>query len=82
MQDCIDDILPLIFSEIDDNTLEYNEHPFFIKFGESFETVEKMLTDIGLNLFDIEEVEKGDETPIDDFIDSIENNDDDFDAGF
>ena len=83
MQDCIDGILPMMFSEIDDNTLEYNNRPFFISFGTEFEVIEKMLGELGLKFFEIEEVEKGDETPIDDFINSIENNeDDDFDPGF
>ena len=30
MQDCIDGIVPLIFSEIDEETLELDEKPFYI----------------------------------------------------
>ena len=80
MQDCIDGILPMIFSEIDDDTLEFDEKPFFLKFGTSLSKIEEIFKQIGLELFEMEEVERGDETPIDDFIDSIsDNNDDDFD---
>ena len=39
MQDCIDGIIPLIFSEIDEETLMYLDKPFFIHFGLSFEEV-------------------------------------------
>jgi hypothetical protein len=82
MQDCIDGIIPLIFSEIDDDTLVYDEKPFFIRFGTEFEEVEKILTSIGLSFFEIEEVEKGDDSAIDNLIDSMdefENDEDDFD---
>jgi hypothetical protein len=82
MQDCIDGIIPLIFSEIDDDTLVYDEKPFFIRFGTEFEEVEKILTSIGLSFFEIEEVEKGDDSAIDILIDSMddfENDENDFD---
>ena len=71
MQDCIDDILPLIFSEIDEETLEYEEKPFFLKFGEPMEEVEKKIKAIQLESFDKREVEKGDESAIDNLINSI-----------
>lgn len=77
MQDCIDGIIPLIFSEIDEDTLEYNEKPFFIHFGTTFAEVENMLSAVGITFFEIEEVEKGDESAIDNLIDSMDENDED-----
>ncbi len=71
MQDCIDGILPLIFCEIDENTIEYNEAPFFIRFGESFDEVENKLKSIGLNFFELYDIEKGDSSAIDTLIDNI-----------
>ena len=73
MQDCIDGIIPLIFSEIDENTLILDEKPFFIRFGESFSNVENMLKKIGLEFYEIYEIEKGDNTAIDDLINKLEN---------
>lgn len=81
MQDCIDGIIPLIFSEIGEDTIEVYGHPLFFRFGEKYSTIEKTLSDLGLELYDIENVEKGDESPIDNLIDNIDliNNDDDLD---
>lgn len=82
MQDCIDGIIPLIFSEIDEKTLELDEKPFFIKFGESFDVVKEKLEKIGLEFFEIYEIEKGDDSAIDALIDNLEdenNDDNDFD---
>ena len=81
MQDCIDGIIPLIFSEIDDETLMLNEKPFFLPFGVTFEEVERALNAVNISFFDIEEVEKGDESAIDDLINSIDD-DDNFDENF
>ena len=84
MQDCIDGIIPLMFSEIDENTLLLDDKPFFLKFGTSFDEVEEKLKSIGISFFDIEEVEKGDDSAIDNLINSIdegdgEEDDDNFD---
>lgn len=76
MQDCIDGITPLIFSEIDESTLMIGDTPFFLNFGEPISSVEEKLKAVGSELIEKEDVEKGDETPIDDLIDSIDNNDD------
>lgn len=73
MQDCIDGIIPLIFSEIDEETLELDDKPFFIRFGESFNNVEEKLKKIGLEFFEIYEVEKGDSTIIDNLINSLDS---------
>lgn len=83
MQDCIDGITPLIFCEIDENTIELDEKPFFLRFGEPFEEVEQKLLKIGLNIIDLVEVERGDGNVIDTLIDNIsvsgEDDDDIFD---
>ena len=76
-QDCIDGIMPLIFSEIDDKTLEIGEVPFFLNFADPIETVKEKLSAINCELYDIEEVEKGDESAIDALIDAMDNNDED-----
>lgn len=81
MQDCIDGIIPLIFSEIDEETLELDEKPFFIKFGESFNDVQEKLEKAGLEFFELYEIEKGDDSAIDALINDLdsedENNEDD-----
>lgn len=81
MQDCIDGIIPLIFSEIDEETLELDEKPFFIKFGESFNDVQEKLEKVGLEFFELYEIEKGDDSAIDALINDLdsedENNEDD-----
>lgn len=74
MQDCIDRIIPLIFSEISEKTIEYNDGPLFLMFGERIENIKNILESINIKLFDFETVEKGDESTIDDLIDSIDNN--------
>lgn len=81
MQDCIDGIIPLIFSEIDEETLELDEKPFFIKFGESFNDVQEKIEKVGLEFFELYEIEKGDDSAIDALINDLdsddENNEDD-----
>ena len=82
MQDCIDGIIDMMFSEIDDETLEIDECPFSLKFGEDFESVSQKLEKAGISLFDIEDIDNVTESAIDDLINSIDNNnegeDDDF----
>lgn len=83
MQDCIDGIIPLIFSEIDENTLMYNDSPFHIHFGTPFSKIENIFMLMGLNFFEIEEVERGDESAIDNLIDSMDTSlNDDYDDNF
>lgn len=79
MQDCIDGIIPLIFCEIDEETIIIDEKPFFIRFGETYENVEKILEKAGLSFFDIEIVEKGDDSMIDELINSLDDDEDNFD---
>jgi hypothetical protein len=79
MQDCIDGIIPLIFCEIDEETIIIDEKPFFIRFGETYENVEKILEKAGLSFFDVEIVEKGDDSMIDELINSLDDDEDNFD---
>jgi hypothetical protein len=84
MQDCIDGIIPLIFSEIDECTLEYADNPFFIRFGESFDEVKEKLEKLNLEILEIEEVKRGDDSAIDALISDLddESEDDDEDDDF
>lgn len=76
MQDCIDGILPLIYTEIDGDALMVNDTPFFLRFGETFDNVIKKLSEFKLEITDLEEVEHGDNTAIGKLIDLMDNNDD------
>lgn len=80
MQDCIDGIIPLIFSEIDEETLELDEKPFYIRFGESFNEVKGKLDKVNLDFFELYEIEKGDDSAIDALINDLgtENEEDDY----
>ena len=85
MQDCIDGIISMFFCEIDDNMLEYNGAPFHLDFGEDMESVLEKFKAIGVELYDLKEVERGDESAIDNLLDSMDNNnndDEDDDIGF
>lgn len=78
MQDCIDGIIPLIYSDIDEDTLEFDNAPFFLPFGIDKDEVDKKISGLGLKFFDLEEVEHGSDSAIDKLIDSMgDNNDDD-----
>ena len=72
MQDCIDGIIPVIFSEISEEAVVYNDAPLFFKFGEEYETVKNVLTSIGLEMYDVELVKTGDESAIDNLIDNMD----------
>lgn len=76
MQDCIDGILPLFFSEIGEGMIEYEGKPLSLKFGEEFEEVVKILSSIGVEITDLEEVEKGDSSAIDDLINAMDDDED------
>lgn len=80
MQDCIDGIIPLIFSEIDEETMELDEKPFYIRFGESFNEVKEKLDKVNLDFFELYEIEKGDDSAIDALINDLEteNEEDDY----
>lgn len=73
MQDCFDRIIPLIFSDISENTIEYNDSPLFFMFGEHIEKVKEVLKSISIEMFDIQEVEKGDDSTIDNLINNIDS---------
>ena len=83
MQDCIDGIMQIIFSELDENTIMMDDTntPFFLMFGEHIDKVRYRLNKIGVSLFEFEEVKAGDEAPIDELIESLgdNNNGEDFD---
>ena len=72
MQDCIDGIIPVVFSEISEDAVVYNDAPLFFKFGEEFENVKSALETLGIEMYDVEEVKKGDESAIDNLINNID----------
>lgn len=72
LQDCIDGIIPMIFSEISEDGLEYNDGPLFFMFGDSYEKIENILQELKIEIYDIEDVKKGDESAIDNLIDNID----------
>ena len=87
MQDCIDGIIPLMFSPIDDKPVMVGDELFKLDFGESTESVKNKLTSIGIDMPEPEIVEHGDETAVDQLMSSIdkidkENNDYDDEFGF
>ncbi len=75
MQDCIDGIMSMFFSEIDDNTLMYKDEPFHLDFGEPMESVIEKMESVGIKLEDIHDVEKGDDSAIDKLLENMDNND-------
>ena len=77
MQDSIDGIIPLCFSEIDDDVIEYHDKPLKFRFGEELETVEMKLNECGLQNLGYEEIKHGDEHLVNDLINNLNNNSDD-----
>ena len=61
MQDCIDGIIPLCFSEIGEDTIEFHHKPLKFRFGEKLETVEMKITECGLLNLGFEEIKRNDE---------------------
>lgn len=61
MQDCIDGILPLCFSELSDESMMKDDKPFSLKFGEEKKTVIGKLKSMDIETYDFEEVEQDDE---------------------
>lgn len=76
MQDCIDGIFPLMFSEIGDDMITFEEKPLFFRFGENFDDIVEKFKKLGLEFFDIEEIENKSDEPIESLINRIGNNDD------
>ena len=68
MQDCFDSIIPLAFSDLDE------EEVIIFNFAETYEEVLNKLHENGSDLTDIETIEHGDETIIDDLIKQIDDN--------
>lgn len=78
MQDCIDGINPLCFSEINENTITINEKPLFFEFGEPYNQVISKLSDIKIEPYEINKINHGDYSAIDNLLDDFsfdDNND-------
>lgn len=80
MQDCIDGIIPLCFSEIDENTIEYDNKPLKFGFGESLAEVEEKIEATPLENIGFEEIKRNDDALVNDLINNLNNNnEEDFD---
>ena len=77
MQDCIDGIIPLCFSEIDENTIFYKDKPLKFRFGEKIETVKMKMETCGIENLGLEEIKRNDENLVNDLINNLNNNADD-----
>ena len=75
MQDCIDGIIPLCFSEIDENTIFYKDKPLKFRFGEKIETVKMKMEACCIENLGFEEIKRNDENLVNDLIDNLNNND-------
>ena len=75
MQDCIDGINPLCFSEINENTIVIDEKPLYFSFGEKFDDILETLSKINIEPFEINNIDHGDYSAIDDFLDNNDDND-------
>jgi len=71
MQDCIDGIIALCFSEIGNNTLYYKDTPLLFRFGEEIDEVHEKMASCGIVSLGIEEVKKGGDEIIDALIDTL-----------
>ena len=80
MQDCIDGTIALCFSEIDENTIYYEDVPLYFNFGEDFESVQNKIKICGFVSDGVKEVIKGSDEIIDNLIDSLGNENDNKDG--
>ena len=74
MQDCIDGIIPLCFSEIDEDTIYYQDKPLKFRFGEDIELVGQKINETGLENLGYEEISRADENLVNDLINNLNNN--------
>lgn len=77
MQDCIDGIIPLCFSEIGDDTILFKDKPLKFRFGEKIETVNMKIEACKLESLGLEEIKRNDENLVNDLINNLNNNDGD-----
>jgi hypothetical protein len=77
MQDCIDGIIPLCFSEIDDETIFFKDKPLKFRFGEKRGTVDMKIEATGLTNLGYEDIKRNDENLVNDLINNLNNNSDD-----
>ena len=71
MQDCFDGIIPIIFSTINEDVLELDDKPFYLMYGEDMDIVTEKIKRLGLEFFDVEELEH-DDTAIDNLINILD----------
>lgn len=57
MQDCIDGIISLAYSNIDEEYLSYDEKPLFFNFGEDYEEVITKLNSLNIQITNEQEID-------------------------
>lgn len=80
MQDCIDGIFPLIFTNLEENSIMFEGKPFFLSFGENKEEVKDKLKKFNLEIIKEENTKDKSEEILDNLmndLDNINNNSDD-----
>ena len=72
MQDCFDGIIALAFSKLDpSDALLYDDgKPFVIHYGELIDDVKNKLLLLGLDFYEFEEVEAGDDSALNDLMEN------------
>lgn len=74
MQDCFDGIISLGFSKFtEEDIIYYNDEPLYFNFGEDFQVVEEKIKSCGYNFYNIIDNQIGDDTIIEDLIETITN---------
>lgn len=78
MQDCFDGIIALAFTKMDDNDdlILSDGKPFVIRYGETLDEVKIKLKSIDVDFFEFNEVEKGDESVLNELMEDEDNGDD------
>lgn len=57
MQDCIDGIISLAYSDLDEEYLSYDEKPLFFNFGEDYEEVISKLNSLNIQITNEQEID-------------------------
>lgn len=65
MQDCIDGIIALGFTPLDEDMLLVGENPLVFNFGEERDSVDNKLKSIGIDYFEFDEIKNGNEDVFD-----------------
>lgn len=76
MQDCIDGIIALCFSNITEEHYEIDKNPLILSFGETIDSVMEKLKGCGIEPFEMKEVQKDGDDIINNAIQNLDDEDD------